>query len=106
MAAVEHPRLALGMMAIRGLTIVMRRRGPTMRHPWVLLVAPAWCLIAWAAVRNSNQAMRKSRTTPVSGRPMSEAAIERVTRWQRWQRWILAIACIVGIALAVFIAAQ
>jgi len=34
---------------------------------------------------------------------MSEAAIERVTRWQRW---ILAIACIVGIALAVFIAAQ
>jgi len=37
---------------------------------------------------------------------MSEAAIERVTRWQRWQRWILAIACIVGIALAVFIAAQ
>lgn len=74
-----------------------------MRHPWFLLVAPAWCLIAWAAVRNSNQAIRKSRTTPVSGRPMSEAAIERVTRWQRW---ILAIACIVGIALAVFIAAQ
>ena len=74
-----------------------------MRHPWFLLLAPAWCLVAWAAVRSSNQAMRKSRTTPVSGRPMSDAVIERVTRWQRW---ILAIACIVGIALAVFVAAQ
>ena len=74
-----------------------------MRHPWFLLVAPAWCLIAWAAVRNSTKAMRKNRTTPVSGRPMNDAAIERATRWQRR---ILIIACTVGIALAVFIAAQ
>jgi len=34
---------------------------------------------------------------------MSDLAIERATRWQRW---LLSVTCIVGIVLAVFIAAQ
>jgi hypothetical protein len=69
MAAVERPRLALGMMAIRGLTIVMRPRG--FNDAASVVLASCACLVSYrvGGCEEQQQSHAETPDDPCVGTP-------------------------------------